>query len=187
MTTPRPPRPGRPRPAAAGPWRPPAGTAAPWLHWLHRLLDPIVGPAFERQQRVNRALVEQSTERAAAAEGRWRHAEQTAAASAAYLGEMLAFQSRLLQYLQRITALVDTKDREVAGLMRRINEDNGAAIGGATAALEALADGSADCASRCRSSTAHPGWRRASCTACATGSPNPAPPRERRPRLPPGP
>ena len=127
-------------PAAAGPWRPPAGTAAPWLHWLHRLLDPIVGPAFERQQRVNRALVEQSTQRAAAAEGRWRHAEQTAAAIATHLGETLAFQSRLLQYLQRITALVDTKDREVAGLMRRINEDNGAAIGGATAALEALAE-----------------------------------------------
>ena len=37
----------------------------------------------------------------------------------------MTFQSRLVQYLQQITPFVDTKDREVAGLMRRIVEDVG--------------------------------------------------------------
>ena len=59
----------------------------------------------------------------------------------AHLAETLTFQSRLVQYLQRITPFVDTKNREVAGLMRRINEDNGAAIAGLIAGLEELAAG----------------------------------------------
>ena len=124
---------------AAAPWRAPGPEAPPWRHWLHRLLEPVVGPAFDRQQRLNRALIEHLTQRTAAAEGRRRHAERTTARIGTHLAATLSFQSRLVQYVQRITPFVDTKDREVAGLMRRINEDNGAALAGVTAALEALA------------------------------------------------
>lgn len=152
-----------PRPFEAG--RPPAGgergptelhapAATPWpppdvprrYRWLLPLLAPVVGPAFAQQERMNRALVAHLNERAAAAGAERRHAEETVARIGTHLAEALTFQSRLLQYLQRITPFVDTKDREVASLMRRINEDNGvlidsahAAIDGVTAALEALA------------------------------------------------
>ena len=125
---------------AAAPWRAPGPEAPPWRHWLHRLLEPVVGPAFDRQQCLNRALIEHLTQRTAAAEGRRRHAEKTTARIGTHLAATLTFQSRLVQYVQRITPFVDTKDREVAGLMRRINEDNGAALAGVTAALEALAE-----------------------------------------------
>ena len=126
--------------AAAGLWPPPARNAPRRFHWLHRLLAPVVGPAFERQQRINRALAAQLKQRAAAAGAERRQAAETAARIGTHLAETLTFQSRLVQYLQRITPFVDTKDREVAGLMRRINEDNGAAIAGLTAGLEALAE-----------------------------------------------
>ncbi len=129
---------------AATPWPPPDVPRR--YRWLLPLLAPIVGPAFAQQERTNRALVAHLNERAAAAGAERRHAEETVARIGAHLAEALTFQSRLLQYLQRITPFVDTKDRETAGLMRRINEDNGvlidsaaAAIDGVTAAIEALA------------------------------------------------
>ena len=126
---------------AARPWQPPAPEAPRRLRWLHRLLAPAVGPAFERQERVNRALIAHLEERAAAASGERQRAGEATARLAAHLAETLTFQSSLLQYLQRITPFVDTKDREVAGLMRRINEDSGAAIAGLIAGLEELAAG----------------------------------------------
>ena len=122
------------------PWPAPDPDAPRRLRWLRRLLAPVVGPAFERQARINRALIEHLQRRAVAAGAERRHAEETAARIGTHLAETLTFQSRLLQYLQRITLLVDTKDREVAGLMRRINEDNGAAVAGVIAGLEALAE-----------------------------------------------
>ncbi len=124
----------------AGPWPPPPPGAARRFHWLHRLLAPLMAPAFERQERINRALVAHLKRRAADAGAERRHAGETLARIGTHLAETLTFQSRLLQHLQWITPLVDTKDREVAGLMRRINEDNGAAIAGLAAGLEALAE-----------------------------------------------
>ena len=105
---------------AATPWPPPDVPRR--YRWLLPLLAPLVGPAFAQQERINRALVAHLNERAAAARAERRRAEETAARIGAHLSETLTFQSRLLQYLQRITLFVDTRDREVAGLMRRINE-----------------------------------------------------------------
>ena len=167
--------------SAASPWPAPADDAPPWRRWLHRLLEPAMGPAFARQERLNRALVAHLTQRAAATAAERREVEETLARIGAQLAETLTFQSRLVQYLQRITPFVDTKDREVAGLMRRINEDNGAAVAGLTAGLEALADRQADCANRYRSSTARRGRRRASSTACTSGSPGGTPRPDRTP------
>ena len=39
------------------------------------------------------------------------------------LAHLATFQTRLVEFSQKITPYVDTKDREVSGLMRRINED----------------------------------------------------------------
>ena len=125
-------------------WAPPAPGAAPWWGWLHRILEPLVAPAFARQERFDRALLAHLTAQAEADAARRRRDAETLARIGTHLAETRTFESRLLQYLQRITAFVDTRDREVAGLMRRINEDNGAAIASLTAGLEALAGRQSD-------------------------------------------
>ncbi len=113
--------------------------AASLFRWLQRLLGPVVGAAFERQERINHTLV---APRGATLRHRRRRAAPrrgTVARIGTHLAETLTLQSLLVQYLQQITPFVDTRDREVAGLMRRINEDNGAEIAGLVAGLEELA------------------------------------------------
>ena len=139
-----PPAPGHSGPPDVGApaarlWQAPDPEAPRRFRWLHRLLQPVVGSAFERQEHVNRASLDRIAQQAAATDADRRYARQTQARIANHLAESLTFQSRLLQYLQQITPFADTKDREVAGMMRRINEDNGAAIAGLTAGIEALA------------------------------------------------
>ena len=95
-----------------------------WRRWLRRLVAPVVAPAFDRQTAFNRALVGHLDELAAARRREREASGRLIAFLREELGALLAFESRLVQYAQRITPYVDTKDREVAGLMRRINEDN---------------------------------------------------------------
>ena len=116
-----------------------------WRRWLRRLVALVVAPAFDRQTAFNRALVGHLDELAAARRREREASGRLIAFLREELGALLAFESRLVQYAQRITPYVDTKDREVAGLMRRINEDNrmeaeGLArrVDGVGAGLEAL-------------------------------------------------
>lgn len=83
----------------------------------------LVAPMFERQQAFNSALVDHVNRNVAVD-------RQTPVAIAATIDRLLAdltrleaFQSALLVYLQQVTPYVDTKDREFAGLGRRIQED----------------------------------------------------------------
>lgn len=83
----------------------------------------LVTPMFERQQAFNSALVDHINRNVAVD-------RQTPVAIAATIDRLLAdlmrleaFQSALLVYLQQVTPYVDTKDREFAGLGRRIQED----------------------------------------------------------------
>ena len=112
-----------------------------WRLWLRRLVAPVVAPAFDRQTAFNRTLVGYLDELAAA-----RRREREASGSLLAflreeLGALLAFESRLVQYAQRITPYVDTKDREVAGLMRRINEDNRVEAEGLARRVDAVGAG----------------------------------------------
>ena len=127
-----------PAPAVAGSGEDPAALAgladlpAPdpvpgeprWRGWVRRLIAPIVAPAFDRQAAFNRTLAGRLERFAAARSGEREASARLAAFLREEAGARATFESRLVQYAQRITPYVDTKDREVAGLLRRIHEDN---------------------------------------------------------------
>ena len=96
-----------------------------WRGRLRSVIWSAVAPLFERQHAFNAALVEHLNRNTSV----HREVAASAATTLAFMHEELAkaieFQSRIVQYLQTITPYVDTKDREIAGLMRRINEDIG--------------------------------------------------------------
>jgi hypothetical protein len=80
-----------------------------------------VAPLFEQQQAFNSALVDHIN--------RNRPIEQQAQESLAatltvlhdQLAELVSFQSVLVMFLQQITPYVDTRDRDVAGLLRGLS------------------------------------------------------------------
>ena len=98
---------------------PPEGPAfeTGWRGRLRGFVWRFIGPFLQRQQQFNASLVDHGNRIVAA--------ERETQASIGSLTALVTFQSRLVQYLQQITPFVDTKDREVAGLMRRIVEDVG--------------------------------------------------------------
>ena len=116
-----------------------------WRRWVRSLIAPVVGPALERQVVFNRTLVMHLARLAAARRGEREVAERLAAFLREEADALATFQSRLVQYVQQLTPYVDTKDREVAGLLRRISEDNtvqaealAQRVDGAGAGLEAV-------------------------------------------------
>ena len=97
---------------------------AGWRDWLRARVQQMVTPMFERQKAFNAALVDHIDCNAA------MHREVPGAVASSIelirqeLDRLVHFQHRLVQFAAEITPYVDTKDREVSGLMRRINEDN---------------------------------------------------------------
>ena len=91
---------------------------------MGRLIAPVVGPALERQATFNRTLVERLERLAAAQRGEREASDRLVAFLREEAAALTAFESRLVQYAQQITPYIDTKNREVSGLMQRINEDN---------------------------------------------------------------
>jgi len=75
----------------------------------------VIGPYLQRQLTFNSRLVDHLNRQAAAQRNTHVAAEATAAALRDQLAALAEFQSRLMQYLQQITAYVDTKDRDTAG------------------------------------------------------------------------
>ena len=75
----------------------------------------VVAPYFQRQLTFNSQLVDHVNRDMAAARGAHQASEATIAALRQQLAANAAFQSRLMLYLQQITAYVDTKDRDSAG------------------------------------------------------------------------
>ena len=96
---------------------PSAGARGP----LARALRRVVAPLFERQQAFNAALVDHLNRNVTAG----RAARESAAATLTVLhdtiGELVRFQSLLIVYLQQITPYVDTRDRDVAGVIRGLS------------------------------------------------------------------
>ena len=75
----------------------------------------VIGPYLQRQLTFNSRLVDHLNRQAAAQRDAHGAAEAGAAALQHQLAALAEFQSRLMQYLQQITAYVDTKDRDTAG------------------------------------------------------------------------
>jgi SAM-dependent methyltransferase len=100
--------------------------ALPVRGWRGRLARVIVGlirPALDQQQAFNAAVVDHVNRNVA------RHGAQTEALAATidllrqHIEQVLAFESRLIVFLQQLTPFVDTKDYEFNGLATRIAED----------------------------------------------------------------
>ena len=120
-----------------------AEAPAPGAGWRDRLrarVQQMVAPMFERQKAFNAALVDHIDRNAA------MHLEVPGAVASSIelirqeLERLVHFQHRLVQFAAEITPYVDTKDREVSGLMRRINEDNADEFAAVAPRLDRLSD-----------------------------------------------
>jgi 2-polyprenyl-3-methyl-5-hydroxy-6-metoxy-1,4-benzoquinol methylase len=76
----------------------------------------LVGPSLQRQAEFNAAVAEHLNRTADAQERSSEAAARLREAVQAELESIARFQSLLLQYLQTVTAYVDTKDRGIGGL-----------------------------------------------------------------------
>jgi SAM-dependent methyltransferase len=86
---------------------------------LGRMVWRLIGPALERQQRFNAALVDHLNRNVRAHEEMARSVTGMLDALARELAALVRFESLLVQYLQSITAYVDSKDRSLGGVELR--------------------------------------------------------------------
>jgi SAM-dependent methyltransferase len=75
----------------------------------------VIGPYLQRQLTFNSRLVDHLNRQAERQREMHRASEAAAAALRDQFAALAEFQARLMQYLQQITAYVDTKDRDTAG------------------------------------------------------------------------
>ena len=81
----------------------------------------LVGPPLQRQAAFNSALVDHLNRNVAAHRESARAIESVIGLLRGHVSDLLAFQSRLVVYLQQITLYVDTKDRDTAGQALIVN------------------------------------------------------------------
>jgi SAM-dependent methyltransferase len=81
----------------------------------------VVAPAFQRQTTFNSRLVDHLNRNVAAHRETQRAIESTIALVRGHLSGVVAFQTRLIQYLQQMTAYVDTRDRDTGGQALIVN------------------------------------------------------------------
>jgi hypothetical protein len=89
----------------------------------------MVAPLFEQQQAFNSAVVDHLNRNVPVGRETRAAVDSTLAVLYGTIAELVNFQSVLVVYLQQITPYVDTKDRDVAGLLR-----------GLSAAINSVAD-----------------------------------------------
>ncbi|MQA28512.1 MAG: methyltransferase domain-containing protein [Luteitalea sp.] len=91
--------------------------AGSWLTArLRAFIWRLVGPPLEAQKRFNQALVDHLNRNARAHQQRAQALQALIESTSRELGRAIRFQSLLVQYLQTITAFVDSRDRAVGGV-----------------------------------------------------------------------
>ena len=81
----------------------------------------IIAPLFEQQQAFNAAVVDHINRNVQAGRETRASIDSTLTVLHDTLAELAAFQSLLVVFLQQITPYVDTRDRDVAGLLRGLS------------------------------------------------------------------
>lgn len=81
----------------------------------------VVAPLFEHQQRFNAAVVDHLNRNVSVARDTRASIASTLTVLHDTIAELVRFQSLLVVYLQQITPYVDTRDRDVAGLLRGLS------------------------------------------------------------------
>ncbi len=98
---------------------PPAGDG-----WRGRLVSAVrraVAPLFEQQQAFNSAVVDHINRSVPVARQTRESMATTLTVLQDTIAELVRFQSLLVVFLQQITPYVDTRDRDVAGLLRGLS------------------------------------------------------------------
>ena len=80
-----------------------------------------VAPFFEQQQAFNSAVVDHINRNVSVARETRASIESSLTVLRDTIQELIHFQSLLLEYLQQVTPYVDTRDRDVAGLLRGLS------------------------------------------------------------------
>ena len=86
-----------------------------WRGRLSSFIWRTVAPYLQQQTSFNSRLVDHLNRNAAAANDAHHRAEETAARLRDEFGRLAEFHARTIQYLQQITAYIDTRDRRAAG------------------------------------------------------------------------
>jgi hypothetical protein len=98
---------------------PPSGGG--WRGRFVSAVRRIVAPLFEQQQAFNSALVDHLNRNAPVTRQTRESITTTLTVLRDTIGELVRFQSLLVVFLQQITPYVDTRDRDVAGLLRGLS------------------------------------------------------------------
>ncbi len=101
----------------------PSGAPAPaggWRGWLTAFVWRLVGPALEQQRALNAAMVDHLNRNAAGHAATHRALADLVVAVGAQAEARASFDSRLIQFLQQITAFVESKDRELAAAVAEV-------------------------------------------------------------------
>jgi hypothetical protein len=80
-----------------------------------------IAPLFEQQQAFNAAVVDHVNRSVPVARETRASIDSTLTVLRDTIRELIAFQGLLVEFLQQITPYVDTRDRDVAGLLRGIS------------------------------------------------------------------
>jgi hypothetical protein len=80
-----------------------------------------VAPLFEQQQAFNAAVVDHINRSVPVARETRASIDSTLTVLRDTIGELVRFQSLLVEFLQQVTPYVDTRDRDVAGLLRGLS------------------------------------------------------------------
>ncbi|MBI3490559.1 MAG: hypothetical protein HY047_01990 [Acidobacteria bacterium] len=94
-----------------------AATTEGWRGRLGTVVSRLMAPLFRRQEAFNAAVVDHLNRQLGFA----HDTRRSIAATRDMLAELLELQRRLLEFLQQITPYVDTRDRDVAGLLRGLS------------------------------------------------------------------
>jgi len=81
----------------------------------------VVAPMFEQQQAFNSAVVDHINRNLPAARQARESMVVLAAMLRAHIADLARFETLLIVFLQQITPYVDTRDRDVAGLLRGLS------------------------------------------------------------------
>jgi hypothetical protein len=96
---------------------PPRGFRAGLIAGIRR----AVAPLFEQQQAFNSAVVDHLNRNVPVARETRESIASTLTVLRDTIGELVRFQSLLVVFLQQVTPYVDTRDRDVAGLLRGLS------------------------------------------------------------------
>jgi hypothetical protein len=92
--------------------------------WRGRFVSAVrraVAPLFEQQQAFNSALVDHVNRNVQVSRQTRESMATTLMMLRDTIGDLIRFQSLLVMFLQQVTPYVDTRDRDVAGLLRGLS------------------------------------------------------------------